>query len=234
MKSKIVALFAGSLLFFSCRGQEKKEIAVLEPSEFAQKLKTSADAQVIDVRTSEEFQQQHLDKAVNIDWYEQENFARQVSHLDKSKPVFVYCMAGSRSKKAASVLAQNGFTEVYDLKGGIVRWNAQGLSGDGPTTKIEGLCPTEFTELTASADKVLIDFYAPWCEPCKRMAPYLEKMASEDTSIKIVRLNADEQKTMSRELDISELPLLLFYENGKEKWSHKGFLSEQDLKSKIK
>jgi rhodanese-related sulfurtransferase len=78
------------------------------------------------VRTPKEYADQHLDNAVNIDW-NGDNFVGQAQKLDKSKPVFVYCLAGSRSKSAANKLHELGFKEIYNLEGGILKWNAADL-----------------------------------------------------------------------------------------------------------
>lgn len=222
------------VLLTGCNKKQTGEIAVLEPSDFAAKLKSAPGAQLLDVRTAEEFAKQHLDNARNVDWYQAEVFVQETAALDKSKPVFIYCMAGSRSKKAADLLREQGFSQVYDMKGGIVKWNADGLSPETTKTPEQGISPNDFRELISGSDRVLVDFYAPWCEPCKKMKPYLDQMAADDPSLKIIRLNADQEKTMARQLDISELPLLLYFENGTKKWSHTGYISESDLKSNIK
>ncbi|RZJ67074.1 MAG: redoxin domain-containing protein [Flavobacterium sp.] len=234
MRTQILALFAWSFLFASCQGQTPTAVKTVAPADFAQQIKNNPNAQILDVRTPDEFQGGHLDNATNIDWYEKEAFDKKVASLDKNKPVFVYCMAGSRSHRAAGKLHDLGFTQIYDLDGGIVKWNAAGLSGEKESEKIIGMCSQEYGDLIKSDKKVLIDFYAPWCEPCKKMAPYLAKMADEDKDIKIVKLNADEHKTLMKEMKIDALPTLLLYVDGKQTWTHSGFISEQDLKTQIK
>jgi len=119
---KILSLSFISLLLTSCFGQTPKEIQTIAPEIFAQKLKATKNAQLLDVRTPEEFQSGHLDNAVNVDWYE-DDFAQKAAKYDKSKPVFVYCKAGVRGKKAAAKLAELGFAKIYNLEGGIDEWN---------------------------------------------------------------------------------------------------------------
>ncbi len=235
MKTYILAILASGCLLFSCQGQQKQAKAeTVAPKEFAQKLSENKDAQILDVRTPEEFSGGHLDKAKNIDWYEQPNFDAQVAKLDKSKPVFVYCAAGARSKKAADKLNALGFTTVYDMKGGYVKWAADGLGPkESEAEKIIGMCSQEYGDLVKSDKKVLVDFYASWCEPCKKMAPYLAKMEKEQKDVKIVRLNADEHKTLMKEMKIDALPRMILYVDGKETWKHDGFISEEDLKKQL-
>jgi thioredoxin len=184
------------------------------------------------VRSPEEFAGQHIDNAINIDW-NGDNFEGKIGKYDKSKPIFVYCMSGGRSKKAAEKLSELGFSKIYELQGGIMKWNAAGLSV--PSNKIIGMCSQEYNELLNTDKIVLIDFYAEWCAPCKKMTPYLLKMQKEMADkVTIVRLNADENKTLISELKIDELPTLLIYKNNTILWKHSGFISEADLTKQLK
>ena len=152
--------------------------------------------------------------------------------LDKSKPVFVYCKSGGRSAKASAKLEELGFKTIIQLEGGMMKWTAAGLSK--PSDAIIGKCPQEYAELVNTDKKVLIDFYAEWCAPCKKMTPYLLKMQKDLAGkVTIIRLDADENKTMIKELKIDELPTLLIYENKELKWKHSGYISEEDLKKQL-
>lgn len=234
MRTQILAFFASVCLLFSCKGQTSENVKTVAPKDFAQKLENNRGAQLLDVRTPEEFAGGHLKNAQNLDWYEKDNFVEKASKLDKSKPVFVYCAAGARSKKAANKLSEMGFADVYDLQGGYVKWNAQGLGKSGSESeKVVGMRAQDYAELIKSDKKVLIDFYAPWCEPCKKMAPYLSRMESERKDVKIVRLNADEHKTLIKEMKVDSLPRLILYVGGRQIWKHDGFISEEDLKKQL-
>jgi thioredoxin len=215
----------------SCNGQASKNIETIAPKAFAKKIKETPKAQILDVRTPEEFASEHIDNATNVNWLG-DNFVAGTEKLDKSKPVFVYCKIGGRSAKAAAKLEELGFKTIYQLEGGMMKWNAAGLSK--PSDKIIGMCPQEYAELLNTDKKVLINFYAEWCAPCKKMSPYILKMQKDlADKVVIVRLNADENKTMINELKISELPTILLYENKEVKWTHSGFISEEDLKKQL-
>lgn len=125
-----------------------------------------------------------------------------------------------------------GFTTVYELEGGILKWNAAGFGK--PMTETIGLSQQEYAKLLDSDKKVLISFYANWCAPCKKMAPYISQMQKDlANTVTIIRLNADENKTLITEMKINELPTLLLYENKQVKWKHSGFISEEDLKKQL-
>jgi thioredoxin len=229
MKFCQILILITSFLAASCTGQTK--IETIPAAAFSEKINTTQNAQILDVRSPEEFNSGHIDNAVNINW-NGDNFDAKASTYDKSKPVFVYCMSGGRSSQAAAKLEELGFGKIYELQGGILKWNAAGFGK--PTDKIIGMCSQEYSELLKTDKKVLVDFYADWCAPCKKMAPYLTQMQKDlADKVVIVRLNADENKTMINDLKIDELPALLLYENGKITWKHSGFISEEDLKKQL-
>jgi len=117
----IVFLFI--VLAGSCRAQTSKySLTVVE---FAEKINELPDAPVIDVRTPSEFSQGHLLKSVNIDW-QGHSFIEQITMLDKSKPVLIYCRSGRRSAEAAKKMRAEGFKEVYELNTGILGWKEAG------------------------------------------------------------------------------------------------------------
>jgi thioredoxin len=230
LKTKLLSILFIGILCLSCTGQNTG-FATIQPTDFAAKIKATSDAQVLDVRTPEEYASQHLDNARNIDW-NGNDFEAKAEKLDKSKPVFVYCMVGGRSKKASDKLHELGFKEIYNLDGGIMKWNAAGLAPK--SDKIIGMCDQEYGDLLKTDKKVLVNFYADWCEPCKKMTPYLLQMQKDMAAdVTIIRLNADENKTLVSQLKIDTLPALFLYENKEVKWKHNGFISEQDLKKQL-
>jgi thioredoxin len=231
MKFRSIFLLIISFVVLSCNGQTSKNIKTIEPKAFAEKIKETQNPQILDVRTPEEFSSEHIDDAKNVNWLG-DNFVADAENFDKSKPVFVYCKSGGRSQKAAEKLNELGFKTIYELQGGILKWNAAGFSK--PSDKIIGMCSQEYNELLNSDKKVLINFYAEWCAPCKKMAPYILQMQKKlADKVVLIRLNADENKTLLSEMKISELPTLLLYENKEVKWKHSGFISEDDLKKQL-
>ncbi|MEZ7495423.1 rhodanese-like domain-containing protein [Leeuwenhoekiella aequorea] len=80
---------------------------------------------LIDVRTSEEYESGHLDKAQNIDFLNEELFITEIEKFDKSQPIYIYCRSGNRSGKAATLMQELGFQTIYDLEGGYLNWTSK-------------------------------------------------------------------------------------------------------------
>lgn len=116
----IVAVLMLSL--WSCQSQKSENVELLDAKSFSEKIHNKEEVQLVDVRTPEEFKEQHIDNSTNINWNDAD-FEQQISNLDKSKPVYVYCKSGGRSAKATAKLSEMGFTNVYELDGGILSWN---------------------------------------------------------------------------------------------------------------
>lgn len=93
--------------------------------DFATKLSNSNEALILDVRTDEEFMEGHLFGATQLDFF-REDFREAVEKLDRAQPVYVYCRSGNRSGKAAKLMKELGFAEVYNLEGGFGAWSRAG------------------------------------------------------------------------------------------------------------
>jgi rhodanese-related sulfurtransferase len=110
------------ILLISCA--EKKTESVLSPKEFDAKYKSMANAILLDVRTEEEVANGKITSAKNIVW--DDAFATKLDTL-AHQPLFVYCGSGIRSAKAAKILREKGYDEVYELDGGMKAWKAEGM-----------------------------------------------------------------------------------------------------------
>jgi len=122
--TKITVLLLLTVSLNACAQSTKTEdgskvISLISSEELSAKL---GDIQLVDVRTPKEYTSGHLRNAINIDYYDS-NFAVDMAKLDKNKTLYIYCRSGGRSGSAAKKLKDMGFTKVYDLKGGIIKWN---------------------------------------------------------------------------------------------------------------
>jgi thioredoxin 1 len=127
-KYLVLSLTVMAVLFSSCtNGQSYSSIKTnLSATEFAEKIKELPTAPIIDVRTPDEFSKGHLANALNYNWNGNE-FEQQIALLDKSKPVFVYCLSGGRSSAAAGKMRASGFKQVFEMDGGFTKWRAAKL-----------------------------------------------------------------------------------------------------------
>ena len=78
-------------------------------------------------------------------------------------------------------------------------------------------------------EKVLLDFYADWCGPCKMLGVVLEEIDKEETGIEIVKINTDNFLSIAREYKILSVPNLKYFENGKLEKEQSGFLTKEEL-----
>jgi rhodanese-related sulfurtransferase len=120
MKNAIYYIFTIGLFFTSCLGQSDKYKSI-DAKEFSTLIDKEQSVQLLDVRSPAEYADSHIEKAFNVNW-NGNDFVTEAQKLDKSKPVYVYCQAGGRSKKASDKLHQLGFKTIIELDGGISEW----------------------------------------------------------------------------------------------------------------
>lgn len=106
----------GFLNFF----KTPEQIKLLKASDFKEVIADN-NVQLIDVRTPEEYNEGTIGNATLMDIYASD-FENKIDTLDKTRPVAVFCHSGPRSTQAARMLAQKGFTLIYNLQGGIMFW----------------------------------------------------------------------------------------------------------------
>ena len=228
---KIITLVSVTFLLISCQAQPSKDVETIDGNVYSEKLTSTKNPQLLDVRTPDEYAVDHLENSKNINW-NGDNFVSETEKLDKSKPVFVYCKSGGRSAQAANKLSEMGFKEIYNLDGGIMKWKGKKVTNDSKVP--QGLSMIDYNKLVSSNNKLIVNFNAKWCEPCQKMKPYLLKLQEElKGNTNLIRLDADENKSLLEEMKIDGLPVIIIYEKGKETWRNVGYLSEEDLRKHL-
>ena len=78
--------------------------------------------------------------------------------------------------------------------------------------------------------KVIVDFWAQWCGPCKMMMPVLEKYSAEDEAINVVKINVDEEAAIAARYNIRSIPTFVLFEDGEVVARQSGAMSVEQLK----
>ena len=206
------------LSLFALAGMSVVSAQTLTTAEFEAQLKQTANPQLLDVRTTGEFGGGHLPTAQNLD-VRNPAFSDSLARFDKSRPVFVYCLSGGRSAKAAEQMRAQGFS-VYELQGGYLKWTTQLKPVAGvpaqPATSAKAITPDALLKLAASNRLVLVDFYASWCAPCQKMMPIVEQLQTQYVGkVTIVKADADGSKALMQAYQVDEIPTLLLLKDGK-------------------
>lgn len=199
-----------------------------------EKLIRSGSGTLLDVRTLGEFQNGHIKNAGQLNFYAFD-FRQKLLLLPKDQPIYLYCNTGYRSQRAAEILVKNGYTDVYNLEHGIMEWNLKNLpiivEPDAKPDTENKMEPDEFNALIHSGQLVFVDFYAPWCAPCRKMMPIIDCLRTEyQGKMTIVKINVDASKKLMKELGIAGVPYLVLYYEGKAQFSQNGFIDKQELK----
>jgi thioredoxin 1 len=230
MKIRILGIFIAVTL--SLFGFAQGDIQNISAEEFNTQIEKNPGI-ILDVRTPAETAQGYIPDASFIDFYDPE-FKAKVKLMQKDQPIYVYCRSGGRSAKAAKILIQSGFKEVYNLTGGIGAWNSAGfkVKKSSANTKSEkaALSPQGFQDIIKSEDVVLVDFNTPWCSPCKKMAPIVQNISTEfEGKARVLKVDVDKNKALAKSENVVGVPVLAIYKNGKEVWRKSGTFTQQEL-----
>ena len=232
MKKILLLVFGIIFLGFSSFSQVIENVDAIK---FKQ-LVESGNGIVLDVRTPEEFSRGHNATSINI---ADREFATKVNLMKKDKPIYVYCLSGSRSAYAVKQMSQMGFTKLYNLQYGTIDWNRQGFKLTTENTVAKSSSTQynsySFDKIITSNKLVLVDFYAPWCAPCKKMSPDLEKIKADfKGKVEVIKVDVEVNKEVSDLYKVQSVPTILLFKNGKQVWMQNKALTYDEMSLKLK
>jgi len=226
----ILPLFFLQTIAFAQSGQ-KRDLLTFE--QFEAKLAAAGkDAQILDARLPEEYTQNHLEGAVSFNITDKADFEKESAKLHKDKPVFIYSIGNGRSGILAKDLRAAGFKDVTEIPGGLSKWI--GLGRPVISTVGKGLSKDEYTASLKSDKLVLVDFGSRYCPGCKRLDPTIDSIKNEQAStLKVIKIEAYENKSLVKELGITGLPTLVLYKNNEAIWKKSGSASKAEIEKAI-
>jgi len=220
------------LITISCKSQQDSS-RNLNPDGFEKGI-AKEGVQVLDVRTAGEFQSGHIINALQANWMDKTEFVNRLKYVDKDKPVYVYCLGGGRSAAAVAWMKENGFTNLYDLTGGITAWKKANKPVAGMSNEPQ-MTTQDYQARVNSHKTVLVDFGAEWCPPCVKMKPVIKELEqTKGLDYLLVKIDAGVQTNLMKEMNIEPIPVFIIYKDGKETWRHQGIVSKEDLEKQLK
>jgi thioredoxin len=232
MKKIKYSLYTGllCLFLFSCTAQNKTSLSA---DEF-EKAITKDSIQILDVRTPAEYASGHIKNTLLANWSDKKEFERRINFVDKNKPVYVYCLAGGRSAAAAAKMRDMGFTNVYELKGGINAWKAGNKNVEGVASTAKQMTIEEFNAAIISSKTVLVDFGAEWCPPCKTMEPVLQSLQKNNADkFLLFKVDGGNDEAILREYKVTALPVFIIFKDGKQVWRKDGVADEKEIAAQL-
>jgi thioredoxin 1 len=233
MKNNIRSIIFFTILYFA--NQSIGIAQVLSTDDFEKKYAETPNAQLVDVRTTGEYGGGHLPKSQNVD-FRSADFTQKVQTLDKTKPTFVYCLSGGRSSEAANIMRQNGFTNVYEMGGGYLKWTTKmkPVEGVKPTDSKNALSKEYLDKLLKTNKIVMLDFYAVWCGPCMKMMPTIDKLKAElGDKVAIEKVDSDANKALVADFKVDEIPTFLIFKDGKQVMRATGMQTDKALREML-
>ena len=108
-------------------------------------------------------------------------------------------------------------------------------SMDTQKSSVAEIDENEFEKLVLKSNKkVLVDFYADWCGPCKALSPLVAEVANENKGVAFYKVNVDNNKALSGKYGIRYIPTLIVFENGKVKKTSTGYIEKAEIEKLIK
>ena len=221
--------------FFSCSTSLNDTYQSIDIVELKEVINYQ-DIIILDVRTAHETSKGYIPDATFIDYYD-DKFVEKINLIDRKKSIYVYCKIGGRSKKVAENLHGMGFSEVYNLEGGFIKWKNSNLPYHSDTINFKDLkanhhTPKYLDSVLLNHENVLVYISTKWCTPCRKMEPVIDRFAEEYIrTVKVLKLDLDRHSFLTGRYNIKSIPTYVLYKNNIEVWRKSGIIAYKELDS---
>lgn len=232
----IASLFFLTTTLLSCAQQSTKQNSAdptalteltVDAAKFSKAIETPG-AQILDVRTAEEFKGGHIANALQANWLDQNEFKNRTQHLDKTKTIYIYCQSGGRSASAQEALMQAGY-QVVNLEGGMSNWKMQQMPVEGAGTAAQ-MRTADFEKIIQTNEYVLVDIGATWCPPCRKMQPVMDALKQAPPKpFYFLAVDGGQDMEVMKSVNADDLPTFILYKKGKEVWRKVGVAPKGDF-----
>jgi len=202
------------------------------PADAFEKGMQQPNIQLLDVRTAKEFNTGHLPDALQADFTKKSEFFERIRYIDKSRPVYIYCLSGGRSAAAAKWMRENGYGKVVEMEGGVIAWKQAGKKLSGGDTGPQ-LSIADFEKAVSTEKWTLVDVGATWCPPCRKMEPVVKQIVKEK-QLKLVNVDAGRDTDVMNSIKAKAPPTFVLYKDGKEVWRKEGIVTLEEFRSAIR
>lgn len=113
-------------LLLACQAQGVTLLNASEAAALIQEHRGQENFLILDVRTAQEFRQGYIEGARQLDYYAPD-FEKRFAALDRNATILLYCRSGNRTSRVSDLAVRLGFSQIFDLRGGILAWKKAGL-----------------------------------------------------------------------------------------------------------
>ncbi|WP_119078652.1 rhodanese-like domain-containing protein [Chitinophaga alhagiae] len=219
-------LFTVALLLVAAGGWAQDAVT---PEVFEKGMRQPG-VQLLDVRTAREFNTGHLQNALQADFTKKDEFFERVKYIDKSKPVYVYCLSGGRSTAAAKWMRENGYEQVVEMTGGVMAWKNAGKKLTGAAAPGPQMAIADFQKAVKAGKWVLVDVGAAWCPPCRKMEPVVKQFRTAQ-KVEVLHVDGGKDTDVMKRIQATTLPTFVLYKDGKEVWRKEGVATLEEMKA---
>ncbi|MGL4630951.1 MAG: rhodanese-like domain-containing protein [Leadbetterella sp.] len=213
--------------FLNSKGQS------FNSQEFKDRFYKSTERILLDIRNPRLYQKAHISKSVNLD-FEEDDFEKKIKTYNKKSEIFLYCQNGSYSSEAYTFLTEIGFKNIRILEGGFENWVRTPMpyvSSPSFTETLSIYTSEDYKNLSIRFELVAFTFIKDDCLACQDQEKVLNEIKTKYPNLRVIKINAEDNLTLSEKLQIKEKPTLILYKSSHQIWRHTGLAKKEDLEA---